>query len=177
VAQTAVSQPFPVLLDLIMDATSLIPVLSRFIHVSTAVVLVGGITAIRYVVAPVLANHPEQMEAIRQRWKKFVHGGIGLFLLSGGYNYLAARADHSGDGAYHGMVGFKMVLALVVFFLASALVGRSAGTQKYRDNAARWKTVIILLAFCIIGISSFVKIRGVPVSAPAATDAAVTAPE
>ena len=160
-----------------MDASALITVLSRFIHVGTAVVLVGGVTAIRYVVAPALANHPEQMEAIRQRWKKFVHAGIGLFLLSGGYNYMLAISAHKGDGPYHAMLGIKMLLALVVFFLASALVGRSAGTQKFRDDAARWKTIIILLAFCIIGISSFVKIRGVPEPPSATTEASATAEE
>jgi len=145
-----------------MDPQFLVSVLSRFLHVATAVVLVGGLTALRFVVAPALAAHPEQMEAIRQRWKKYVHAGIGLFLITGGYNYVVAIGNHQGDGAYHALLGTKMLLALVVFFLASALVGRSHGTQKFRDNSARWKAIVLLIAFVVIGISSFAKVRGIP---------------
>ena len=50
-------------------------------------------------------------------------------------------------------------LALIAFFFASALVGRSAGTQKFRDQSAKWKTVVLVLAAVIIAMSGFVKVR------------------
>jgi len=60
-----------------MDPSFLVSVVSRWVHVGTAVVLIGGLTALRFVVAPVLAGNTAALEAIRQRWKKFVHAEIG----------------------------------------------------------------------------------------------------
>jgi hypothetical protein len=142
-----------------MDPMFLLSLILRWVHVGTAVVLIGGLTALRFVVAPVLAGRPEEMEAIRLRWKKFVHAGIGLFILSGGINYWTAMASHKGDGLYHALIGTKIILAFVVFFFASALVGRSAGTQKFRNQSAKWSGVVLLLAAIIIAMSGVVKVR------------------
>ncbi|MFO0975261.1 MAG: hypothetical protein U0996_02625 [Planctomycetaceae bacterium] len=158
-----------------MDINFLIALLSRWTHIGTAIVLTGGLTALRFVVFPVLAGHPELVESIRQRWKKFVHGGIALFLISGFYNYIKAMPLHKGDPLYHAIVGTKILIAFAVFFFASALVGRSAGTKKFRDDAAKWSLVTLLLSAIIIGMSGFVKVR-VP-SAKPATETAEPAAE
>lgn len=142
-----------------MDPSFLVAVVSRWVHVGTAVVLIGGLTALRFVVTPVLAGNTAALEAIRQRWKKFVHAGIALFLISGFVNYFLAMPTHKGDGLYHGLIGTKIILALIAFFFASALVGRSAGTQKFRDQSAKWKTVVLVLAAVMIAMSGFVKVR------------------
>ncbi len=150
-----------------MDPEFLLNVISRWVHVATAIVLVGGTTCLRFVVHPVLAaDHPELVGQIRARWKKFVHAGIGLFLISGFYNYFRAMPLHKGDGLYHALVGTKILVAIVVFFLASALVGRSAGTARFRDQAARWTAVMLLLSALIIGISGVVKVRGAAAGVP-----------
>jgi uncharacterized membrane protein len=152
-----------------MEPDQIIAFISRLVHVGTAIVLVGGTTVLRFVVIPSLAGQPPEIaQAIRGRWKMFVHIGIGLFLISGLYNYMIAIPSHKGDGLYHAMLGIKMMLAFGVFFLASVLVGRSKGTQKFRDEHTKWMTILLLIAFTIISISSFVKIRGVP--SPAADD-------
>lgn len=144
-----------------MDLELLLPVLSRWIHVGTAIVLVGGTTFFRFVVMPALGNDSaELVDRIRQTWKKFVHAGIGLFLLSGFYNFFQMLPKHKGDPLYHMLVGTKIILALVVFFIASALVGRSQGTQKFRDGAKKWTSIMLLLSAVIVGISGFVKVRG-----------------
>ncbi len=147
-----------------MDGDFVLALMSRWIHVGTVIVLVGGTCFMKLVAGPVLKDQsPELMTAIRSRWKKFVHGGIALLILSGVFNYIQAMPLHKGDGLYHGMVGTKIILAFVVFFLASALVGRSAGTQKFRDNSAKWMTVLLLLSALIIAMSGFVKVRGTKV--------------
>ena len=138
-------------------------VISRWAHVGTAILLVGGTFFMRFVLHPSLdENSGELMGRVRGRWKKFVHGGIALFLISGFFNYFKAMPMHKGDGLYHGLVGTKILLALLVFFLASALVGRSAGTQKFRDNAAKWTGVIVIVSALIVAISGFVKVRSNP---------------
>lgn len=143
-----------------------IDVVSRIVHVSTAIVLVGGMVFSLLVLAPAAASlteqsHSELLRGVIGRWKKFVHGGILLFLLSGFYNYFRAMKLHPGDGLYHGLVGTKIILAFVIFFIAAALVGRSPALERFRQNRIFWMRVIVILAAVIVAISGFVKVRGV----------------
>jgi len=139
---------------------------SRVVHVGTAITLVGGSVLMAFALMPAAAaklsdeEHDRLREGVLGRWKKFVGPGIGLFLISGIYNYVKAIPFHKGDGLYHGLVGTKMILALAVFFLASALVGKSKGLEGIRQNRAKWLKVLILLAATIVCISGFVKVRG-----------------
>ena len=96
------------------------------------------------------------------RWRRFVHIGIALFLISGFYNYMQAIPQHRGQGLYHALVGTKMLLALGVFFLAAALVGRSEKLEPMRQNRGKWLKVLVVLSAAIVAISGFVKVRGVP---------------
>ncbi len=108
--------------------------------------------------------HAQLAAAIGSRWKRIVHIGILLFLVSGLYNYMRAIPLHRGDGLYHAMVGTKMLIALVVFFLAAALVGRSERLAAIRANRGKWLKVLVLLAATIVAISGYVKVRGIPES-------------
>jgi hypothetical protein len=94
----------------------------------------------------------------RRRWKKFVHGGIALFLLSGFYNYFKAMPNHQGDKLYHALIGTKILLALGLFFLASVLVGRSSKFAGMRDNAAGWSKLVCLIGIIIVAMSGFLKV-------------------
>ncbi len=138
---------------------------SRFVHVSTAIALVGGSVFTLLVLLPATkalseAAHTTLASAITSRWKRFVHLGILLFLVSGFYNYFRAMEAHRGDGLYHALVGTKMILALAVFFIASALVGRSSAFDSFRAHRHRWLTIMVLLSVVIVAVSSFVKVRG-----------------
>ena len=145
----------------VMDFELLLPVLSRWVHIGTAIVLIGGTTFFRFVVLPALgADHPDLVDKIRQTWKKFVHRGIALFLLSGLFNYVKAAPAHKGDSLYHILVGTKVLLAFFVFFIAAALVGHTQGTQKFRNEGKKWTGIMLLAAAAIVGISGFVKVRG-----------------
>ena len=157
-----------------MDATFVVDVISRITHVTTAIVLVGGSIFSVLVLHPSVAAMTDDsresfVAGIVSRWKKWVHLGILLFLVSGLYNYMNAIGNHKGDSLYHALLGTKMLLALVVFFLASALVGRSQGLKRFRESRRYWTTVMVLLALVIVGISGFVKVRGIPASTGAVT--------
>ncbi|MCM2375206.1 hypothetical protein [Aporhodopirellula aestuarii] len=140
--------------------------ISRIVHVATAITLVGGSVFLLCVLLPSAKTlsedaHKQLAQAINGRWKRFIHGGIALFLISGFYNYFRAIPNHKGDGLYHGLLGAKMLMAFVIFFFASALVGRSARFDGMRANRAKWLRVIVILAAIIVCISGFLKIRGV----------------
>ena len=147
-----------------MDSQLLIDVLSRIVHVSTAIVLVGGTVFMTFVLLPTAENlpsaeHEKLRSLINGRWKRFVHTGILLFLVTGFYNYFQQMPKHKGDGLYHALVGTKILLALGLFFIASALVGRSAAFESIRASRAKWLKIMVLLAAIIVGISGFVKVR------------------
>ncbi len=143
-----------------------IDILSRWLHVIFAIVLLGGGIFIRFVLQPAAAELSEDQHAtlhsrVVARWKRLVMICIGLLLLSGFYNYIVVMIPkHKGDGLYHGLMGGKMILAFVVFFLVSALTGKSAGLQKIRDNSRFWTLVTVILGIIIVLIAGFLKIRG-----------------
>ncbi len=148
-----------------MDKLFPLEVLTRFIHVAVAIVLVGGTVFMRFVLMPAAkelpeAEHDQLRQRLMARWKRVVHSGIAMLLLSGLFNYMQQIPKHKGDGLYHALLGTKMLLAMAVFFIASALVGRSATFEKMRQNRAKWMGMIVLLAAVIVAISGFVKVRG-----------------
>ncbi len=139
--------------------------LSRAIHVSTAVAIVGGSVFTLFVLMPaakLLSDEAHEIlaTAVSSRWKRFVHLGILLFLVSGFYNYFRAMPQHKGDGLYHALVGTKIIIALAIFFIASALVGRSAALQSFRKYRSLWLTILVALALTVVLMSSFLKVRG-----------------
>jgi len=145
----------------------ILDVLSRIVHVGTAITLIGGSVFMLLVLMPAARQlsgdaHDKLASEIQSRWKKFVGIGVVLFLVSGLYNYTQAIPDHKGDGLYHALIGTKILLAMFVFFIAAALVGRSAKLQPMRENRRKWLTVLVLAAAIIIAISGFAKVRGVP---------------
>lgn len=148
--------------QLILDSVS------RIVHIGTAITLIGGSIFMAFTLLPAAAaslsdeEHDRLREAVLGRWKKFVGLGILLFLVSGFYNFARMAPLHKDDPLYHPLVGTKILLAFAVFFIASALVGRSKGLEKMRQNRAKWLKVLVLLAAIIVGISGFVKVRGVP---------------
>lgn len=87
-----------------------------------------------------------------------------LFLLvSGFYNYiLAIRAARAGvtelPSGYHPIIGTKIILAMVIFLLASLLAGRSSASEKVRDKASMWLTINSLLAVIVVCLASYLKI-------------------
>ena len=148
----------------------ILDVISRFVHIATAITLVGGSVFTWLVLMPAVKAisdeaHQTLAAAVVARWKRIVHVGILLFLVSGFYNFFRALDSHQGDSLYNALLGTKILLAFVVFFIASALVGRSPKLEPMRQAKAKWLAVMILLATVIVGISGYVKVRG-PVSGP-----------
>jgi uncharacterized membrane protein len=140
-----------------------IDIISRIVHVGTAITLVGGSVFMLLVLMPAtreLADESSEQlsSAVIGRWRKFVHIGVTLFLVSGIYNYARGFANHEGQSLYHALIGTKMLLAIGVFFLAAALVGRSPALEGFRSQRGKWLKVLVCLAAVIVGISGFVKV-------------------
>ncbi len=159
-----------------MDILSLI---FRWLHIGPAIVLVGGTAFMLFILLPAAkelpdVEHAKLRAAVLKRWKRFVHGGVALFLISGFYNYIAVQAPlHRGDGLYHALMGMKMLMAMGVFALAEIMVGRSKLADKLRQNASKFLTINLTLAVAILLLSGFLKTRGIPEPANPSTAATV----
>ncbi len=155
-------------------------VVSRVLHVWTAITLVGGSVFTLLVLMPAVKStlsdetHQQLCDSVTGRWKRWVHLGIALFLLTGFYNYFRAMPLHRSDGLYHALVGSKMLLALAIFFLASALVGRSEKLAWVRAKRRCWLATLVLLAVVVVAISGFLKVRQTARPAAPATVAVST---
>ena len=160
----------------------IVPLIMRWIHIGSAITVVGGTVFTLFVLLPAAREilHEEHLKlraAVLRRWKWFVHGGVALFLISGLYNYLVVmRPLHKGDGLYHALMGTKILLALGVFGLAEILVGRSKLADKLRQNASKFLTINLALAAIIVMLSGF--LRTIPPKTPngAAAAQSVTSP-
>ena len=156
-----------------MDAETILTVLFRWIHVGVAVVLAGGAAFSWLVLVPAAAELPDAehaalKERVQRRWKRIVMIGILLLLISGFYNYLQVTAPaHQGVGRYHMLMGIKILLAFVVFFLASVMTGRSATFEKMRQQPGKWLSILVILAGVVIALGGVLKVAFPPVAPPA----------
>lgn len=152
-----------------MDPTTL---LLRWAHILAAIIAMGGLVFARFGLLPALAEIDASTrerihEAIRRRWLPWVIGAITVLLVSGLANFLIfngrVKAEGWGDGqwmrqtSYHALFGAKFLLALVVFYFASALVGRGAGTQWVRDARSMWLSVTLGLALAVVLLSGWMR--------------------
>jgi len=152
-----------------------IPAISRIVHVGTAIVLIGGSAFMRFVLMPAAEgladeDHEALKARLMRRWKFVVHGGIALLLASGLYNYLAvAMKLHPTGGAhatYHMLIGIKILLALVLFVMAAALVGRAAVFEGLRANAHRTLVIMLVIASAIVAVSGYLRVHEWPTAGP-----------
>ncbi|HVX11841.1 MAG TPA: hypothetical protein VHC22_11720 [Pirellulales bacterium] len=149
----------------------------RWLHILSAITAVGGTIFMRAALLPSISVLSEEQrkalhEQVRSRWVKFVMGAILFLLVSGFYNFLRRNnLGFEGDfkKLYHLLFGVKFLLALVIFFLASALTGRAAAFERFRQNRKFWLTVNVVLAVtvvCISGVMRFIPSK--PATSPAA---------
>ena len=136
-------------------------VVLRWLHIVPAVVAGGAAVFYAVALVPALGEMPEgerraARERIAGRWRLVVMISITLLLLSGVANYALYEAPaHHGQTLYQALLGIKVLAALVVFFLASALSGRSAALEPIRRNArfwAAWNASLVLLIVLIAGV-------------------------
>ncbi|MCE9630746.1 MAG: sulfite exporter TauE/SafE family protein [Planctomycetia bacterium] len=152
-----------------MDPTLLV---LRWAHVLAAIVAMGGLVFARFALLPALseldsATRDRVHDRIRRSWLPWVIGAITVLLATGLVNFLLFNARVKGEGwasgewmrqtSYHALFGAKFLLALVVFYFASALVGRGAGTAWVRNDRAKWLSVTIGLMLAVVLLSGWMR--------------------
>lgn len=143
-----------------IDGPFAVRLLSRILHILFAVILGGGLFYLRAVLAPA---GPEACFANRRTvWARWV-GIATLFLIASGlFNYITFVREAKAAGAplapaYHMLFGTKFLLALLVFFIAAILAGRTAAADKFRGAMARWLNIAWLAVMAIIIIGAMMR--------------------
>lgn len=146
-----------------MDGLTIVALLSRWVHLLSAIVAIGGAIFTRFALMPAAAALPaEAHEQLRSRlmprWRKLVHTCVGLLLVTGSFNFYMAIHDGVKPMPYHPIFGVKFLAALGVFFFAIALTGTSPGFAKLRQNNKKWLGVQIALAVLVVLLSGVLKV-------------------
>lgn len=132
-----------------------IALISRWVHVGSVILLVGGMAFKLYVLVPAAESlsegeHNSLRANVMNRMRGFVHTLVALILLSGAYNFYARMST---ERPWHMLAGIKILLGLFILFVASALVGRSKGLQKIRDDSRTWMKITLLVAALAVMLS------------------------
>jgi len=145
-----------------VDAEFLIALVSRWLHILAAITAVGGTIFARFVVFPSLAPLEADQRAalhatMRGRWSRIVAAAIGFLLVSGLYNFMVTVSEYQVPKWYHMVFGVKFLLAMVIFGVASLLVGRSPAADSLRRNATAWLNLNIALAVLVVCLSGMLR--------------------
>lgn len=147
-----------------MSTDELISLVSRWLHVLPACILVGGSVFMWLVENPAVAtlsaaDRGEFSGAVRANWARLVMLTTALLLITGLYNTMLKSMRFQLDGAYHAFLSLKILLSLAVFALSALLSGKSATAQKLQQNPSRWLRLNCLLAIALVCVAGAMKQR------------------
>jgi hypothetical protein len=137
----------------------------RVLHILGAVILLGSIVFQRFALGPALAELEESeaadkvQQALRRRVARLTMLAAAVLLLTGLINTArVSMAYRFPDGDYNLLLAVKLVLAMFIFYLASALAGRSAATERLRANATLWLNVLLVASLLLVGLGAAMKL-------------------
>jgi hypothetical protein len=150
-------------------------VLSRWVHVMSAVLVIGGTFFMRVILPAGLAQaDAASREAVflrcRRIFKMLVHTCILFLLLSGAFNTWRAWGDYRlNRPLMHGLWGPHLFLGLSAMTIALLLLGPKQ-PPKWHKKGAMINLVILFLAVAVASTLKFVHdqaVRDRPVELPA----------
>lgn len=119
-----------------MDIPLLVKILARFVHVASAVTLVGGVIALKCVAAPVT-------DEMARKWRGVVlWAGLGL-VLAGLWNLMTKENPPPG---YHMWFGIKFLLALHVLAVSAIAAKETTPVEKRARllGGAMWSGLAVI---------------------------------
>ena len=132
----------------------MISLISRWMHILPAVVMVGGAIFTQLVLCPALdGNDPENAvkQQVKRKWSKVIMICASLLLLSGLYNTMAIfRAEDKPEGMYHGLFTLKLILVFAIFYISSMLAGKSDAALKFQEKEALWGKLNMYAAIIVV---------------------------
>jgi uncharacterized membrane protein len=141
---------------------------SRILHVLGAIIMVGGLFYLWAVITPDSAaparegvgegsSADQYFGGRRAAWAKWVGIASLLLLVTGLWNFINMIKFNYLDPSYHMLGGLKILLAIVLMFVAALLAGRSAAADSLRQNWRRWLTISLLLGIIVVAMGSVMR--------------------
>ncbi len=140
----------------------LLDLLLRWMHIFSAIALAGGTFFLAWVWAPATASatadeREQWFLRFRKPWSMLVMISTLFLLISGLVNAVTNIKRYELPGTYHGLVAVKLLVALVMFFLAARIAGRSDGAVRLRQQMGKWLHAAAILAVLLIGMGGYMK--------------------
>ncbi len=128
-------------------------VILRWLHIISAVALLGGMIYSRFVVTPALSTLVPELQqklsdSMARRYQGLLYTAIAALLVSGTYNLLRKTGL---TPLYHALFGIKILLALHVFIVG--FLAMQPGNQR----RGRQITGIVISGTLIVAISAVLR--------------------
>ncbi len=136
---------------------------SRVLHILGAAILVGGLIYVRFVTSPSAAGNESPPPDVffggrRSAWAKWIGIATALLLVTGAFNYWKViELNEKMAGSYHMLLGIKILLGMVLFFLAAILAGRTQLAEQLRHSFRTWINICVLLSVVVVLLASTVR--------------------
>jgi uncharacterized membrane protein len=135
--------------------------LVQWVHLIAAIVAVGGMAFVLFILLPSLSTLEEEQRTIfaktvmgRFRWVSW--SAIIMLIGSGIYN-IRVRAREAPWGTYWKLLTLKIFLALVVFTISLLLTLPIPALESFRARRRRWLSIALGVAVGVILISAFLR--------------------
>lgn len=137
------------------------PTIMQWIHLCAAVVGVGGITFLLFLLIPSARGlSPEHRDALMKKIQgrfRWVSWSVILLLIGSGlYNVRAYYWELAWGRAWQ-LLTVKIVLALLVFAVSLALTMPLPFLARFRERRERWLAAAFALAMIVILISAYLR--------------------
>ena len=134
-------------------------VIMRWLHISSAATLTGGMIFGRLVMMEAAGGlSPEEWESFQDRatmlYKPLVFAAMAGLAISGSYNLLTSPGHRA---VYHTLLGIKLLLAMHVFATAILMA------RPHHQHRSRMMAGAAITALAIIGISALALGKSDPV--------------
>ena len=153
-----------------LDSMYWLLLVSRILHVLSAIVLVGGSFYLRTVITPAavplhhmegLGEGSEQVDRLfggrRAAWAMWVGIASLLLVVTGLFNFIYTVKQNQLHWSYHMLGAVKILLALALMALAALLAGRSAAAESIRAKWRLWLSAALLLGIILVMIGSVMR--------------------
>jgi uncharacterized membrane protein len=187
--------PMPHALEDSMTGQLLLAWIVRFLHIASAIALIGAPFYVRFALMPAAKENLDEptnlklRDAIGKRWRHVVYMLITILIVTGLYSFLvqthlppefgqtegklitARWKEFSPEDkkVYHMLFGVKMLAAFGTFFLASALAGRTKTFAPIRLKADVYVTFLLLLGMLALICATLLRFLPLHPGIPAPT--------
>src|ERR1051325_9752208 len=137
----------------------------QWLHVLSAVLAVGGVFFLRFILCPALKKLPPEqasaekplLKSVGRVFKMVIHSSIAVLVLTGFYRFFRNLDLTRGWKAIQALVGTKILLAFILFFIAIMLTLPREQPNYFQRNRDRWLLVNFVLGSVIILLSAILR--------------------